>query len=70
MKEIIKIEEKEIPVELNSKEGVMWKQTLMATEQKIQIGKIQSELDNVVLNYCKKKVEEDSKKVKQDLEKE
>lgn len=58
---------KDLKVQLNSDEGALWKQTAMQIKQKIAIGKIDAELNHVVLDYCEKKVEEDTKKVEEDL---
>jgi len=57
---------KDLKVELNSPEGVLWKQTAMTQKQKIAIGKIQAELDKVVLDYCEKKVLEDRKNLEKE----
>ncbi len=58
----------DIPVELNSAEGALWKQTAMQIKNKIAVGKIDAELNQVVLDYCEKKVKEDSEKVQKELE--
>ena len=50
----------EIPVKLNSQKGVLWKQTAEGIKQKIEVDKIQAELDQVALDYCNKKIEEDT----------
>lgn len=57
----------DIPVELNSPQGVLWKQTLMQAKQKIEIGKIDAELNEVVRDYCEKKVKEDQEKIEKEL---
>lgn len=59
--------EENLQVELNSKEGQIWKQTLMQTEQQIEVGKVNAEIQEVVLEYCKKKVKEDQEKIEESL---
>lgn len=51
----------DLEVKFNSPEGVLWLNTARATKDKIESGKIEAELQGVVLAYCEKKVEEDRK---------
>lgn len=60
---------KDIPVELNTREGTLWKQTAMQIQQSIEIGKINTELHEVTLEYCNKKVKEDQEKLKAEAQK-
>ena len=60
----------DIPVELNSPQGVLWKQTAMQIKQKIEVGRIDAVLNQVVLDYCEKKVKEDQEAVEKELKKE
>ena len=61
--------EEDVQVKVNSKEGVFWKNARMTFEEKVKVGKVQAELDQICLDHCKKREEEDSKKVEEALKK-
>ena len=56
-----------IPVVMNSKEGILWKDYAKMFKEKIENDKVQEELDRVCLKYCESKVKEDSEKIEKDL---
>lgn len=60
---------KDIPVVLNTKNGVLWKNVERVYEQRVEDNKIQAELDDVILKYAKEKVEKDAEDLKKELEK-
>ncbi len=60
---------KDVDVVFNSKEGVMWKNVQRVYEGRVEVNKIQAELDEVILKYAKEKVDKDAEEVKKELEK-
>lgn len=57
------IKPEDFKVKFNSPQGVLWKQAVMERKRRIAMGKMEAELDQVVLEYCEKKVKEDQEEL-------